>query len=537
MSGTLNLLDEFFLAAKRPEIQDRLREISGLRLVVATLLTPILYGITLVIYRLYFHPLARFPGPKLAAATKWYEFYFDIMKAPGGQFYKEMERMHDVYGPIVRINPHEIHVRDHNFLETLYTPNTHKRDKYPPSAKAIGLNQCSQGTVDHDLHRQRRSANIKMFSKQAINNARPMFLELLKDMTAVLEGSLETGDAVEAHALFLGFATDATYRYLFDTPSGYLKDMKKSAEWKHSLEVSVSASPFTKQFPWIPGMMLNGPKFIQDFLVWLKPEIGGLFDNHKLMSKIVDEYFVAKSIGKDGSGQSSEKRLKPKTILHAVDQSSLPAIEKTHERLRQEGLIMLFAGSDTTSQALAMMLYQLATHPDVKEKVKEEINNEAKGSSELPDVRRAVVRESLRLRAIVTSRFPLVAHEPLTYGNWVIPARTPISMSQTDCLHSEEVYPDAMAFKPERWFEPTDDQNKAFVPFSKGTRNCIGMEFAYDEMHMITATIATRFEFELYDTTWDRDVKFVRDCLTGAQDPSSKGIRFKVTADNKRFVF
>lgn len=50
----------------------------------------------IAIYRLYFSPLARFPGPKLAAISGWYEFYFDYWKQ--GKYIFEIERLHQVYG-------------------------------------------------------------------------------------------------------------------------------------------------------------------------------------------------------------------------------------------------------------------------------------------------------------------------------------------------------------------------------------------------------------------------------------------------------
>lgn len=54
------------------------------------------------IYNVWFHPLAGFPGPRLAAATKWTEFYYDLIKGQGGQFAWEMDRMHDRYGMLAR---------------------------------------------------------------------------------------------------------------------------------------------------------------------------------------------------------------------------------------------------------------------------------------------------------------------------------------------------------------------------------------------------------------------------------------------------
>jgi hypothetical protein len=49
-----------------------------------------------VISRLYFSPLAKFPGPKIAAASAWYEFYYDYCL--NGKYIFEIERMHQKYG-------------------------------------------------------------------------------------------------------------------------------------------------------------------------------------------------------------------------------------------------------------------------------------------------------------------------------------------------------------------------------------------------------------------------------------------------------
>ena len=66
--------------------------------ILATALGAVLYiyGLLLVIYRLCFDPLAGFPGPRIAAATGWYEFYHDVIRR--GQYIYKIEEMHKKYG-------------------------------------------------------------------------------------------------------------------------------------------------------------------------------------------------------------------------------------------------------------------------------------------------------------------------------------------------------------------------------------------------------------------------------------------------------
>ena len=72
------------------------RELGAREISAGLVATILIYGILLVLYRLFLSPIAAFPGPKLAAATEWYEFYFYLVK--NGQFGNAVERWHERYG-------------------------------------------------------------------------------------------------------------------------------------------------------------------------------------------------------------------------------------------------------------------------------------------------------------------------------------------------------------------------------------------------------------------------------------------------------
>ena len=76
--------------------QQDLADSLPVRVTATLVLAQCIYFVFLVIYRLYFSPLSKFPGPKIAAATGWYEFYYQCWL--NGKYIFEIEKMHKKYG-------------------------------------------------------------------------------------------------------------------------------------------------------------------------------------------------------------------------------------------------------------------------------------------------------------------------------------------------------------------------------------------------------------------------------------------------------
>ena len=83
-----------------------------------SLLLTCCYVLYLAISRLYLSPVASIPGPRLAALSFWYEFYYDVILR--GRYTWKIAELHEQYGPIIRINPFEVHIHDPDFYDELY---------------------------------------------------------------------------------------------------------------------------------------------------------------------------------------------------------------------------------------------------------------------------------------------------------------------------------------------------------------------------------------------------------------------------------
>ncbi|KAG0645178.1 Cytochrome P450 monooxygenase [Hyphodiscus hymeniophilus] len=171
----------------------------------------IIYTLALVIYRLYFHPLSKFPGPKLAAATLWYEFYFDVNKK--GAYIFKIRDLHEQYGPVIRISPHAIHVNDPEFYDVYSGRAGEKRNKYGWALSHFGTPLGTVSTVDHAHHRLRRAPVAPFFSKTNVRKLDYVLHENLRKLMMRLKEWEKSGEPLNLLNAYKSLTSDIITTY------------------------------------------------------------------------------------------------------------------------------------------------------------------------------------------------------------------------------------------------------------------------------------------------------------------------------------
>ncbi|MEM1344504.1 MAG: cytochrome P450 [Pseudomonadota bacterium] len=192
-------------------------------------------------------------------------------------------------------------------------------------------------------------------------------------------------------------------------------------------------------------------------------------------------------------------------LIAAHDPESGRAMDRI--ALRNNLLIMLVAGHETTALALTWALYLLAFHPDAQVKAREEAQSvlgtraaEAGDLARLPFCRQ-VLDEALRLYppAGFLSR---QAREADTLGGHTIAARETVIVPVYAIQRHRLLWDEPDAFAPERFAPGQSAHHRyAYLPFGAGPRICIGMGFALMEAQIVLATLLARLSFALVPET------------------------------------
>ncbi len=214
----------------------------------------------------------------------------------------------------------------------------------------------------------------------------------------------------------------------------------------------------------------------------------------------------------------SERRIKKENlgedILSLLMSASDEAGEKmTDKELRDQLVSLLLLGYETTSGVLAWLFYMIHSHPEVKEKLINELqsldNHSPETIAQLPYLS-AVCSETMRIHPIALICTPRMATEKVEVAGEKFNAGTVLVPCIYLAHRQEATYKQPDKFIPERFLNHKFSAFE-YLPFGGGYRGCIGSAFALYEMKLILATILSRFELELVEK---KPVKPVRRGIT-----------------------
>jgi cytochrome P450 len=188
------------------------------------------------------------------------------------------------------------------------------------------------------------------------------------------------------------------------------------------------------------------------------------------------------------------------TLLLSVKDSE--NVGMTDEELYNELVTLLVAGHETTATAMAWMLYWVHSHPEVHNKLLEELDTlddfpDPMAISRLPYLT-AVCSETLRIYPPISLNFPHLVREPIELMGYPLAPGTTVVTCIYLTHHRQDLYPEPDRFKPERFLGRQFSLYEYF-PFGGGSRRCLGAALAQLEMKLVVATILLRYQLRLFD--------------------------------------
>ncbi|KAM0405844.1 hypothetical protein HYE67_010176 [Fusarium culmorum] len=471
-----------------------------------------LYRLFVAVYNISpFHPLSRFPGPKIAAVSYLYEAYYDWWRV--GRYGKVIRDMHERYGPIVRINPDELHCSDPYFTDEIYAGPGRVRDKWQHQLNTGGAGPVSVtgfSTVNHEVHRMRKGALSKYFSRSQMLKLEGEVRDF-SQMTVDKMLRYAGGEPFDVKEAFNCFTADIISQYAFGESMGFIAQ----EGWEPNLATWVKSffqSAYMMRHNVLARKMAQFLPFLSDYL---GEDIKAVM---RQMNVVIPGYIKAALKNPDGG----------RVFAQVVESKTLPESEKTLYRLSGEGFNFLLAGTETTAATLTVITYFLLDKPEIYKRLMADLDGLDPENLKWTDLEQrpylwAVIHEALRVMPGVSHRSARIAREEdLVYQsqdgntNWVIPRGTPIGMTSMISHWNEELFPEPDEFLPERWLEngkPNYKLQKFLISFGKGSRACIGENLAYCEVYIMAALMAFRviprarlYETTIEDLTYDHDL-------------------------------
>ncbi|PVH95575.1 cytochrome P450 [Periconia macrospinosa] len=444
--------------------------------------------LSIVIYRLYFHRLKKFPGPRLAGVSKLWH----VWQCRSSRGHHVLEQLYKEYGPFVRTGPNEItifHPAVYDAMDGPKNRNT-RSDWYDLLYPRVS----SIFTRDAKTHDLRRKVWDNAFHQVALSN----YYKGLTKHVRRLERILDEGSGKPF------VVNDILYRFSFDSMGdfGFSEDFKSLESGNCNSAQNNLSSAISLLGPFSPAIWI--PRIAFAFIpgVW---KVRDWFQMLEDADSLMNSRMKKKKAGKD--------------ISHFFIEAykSGQKTQVTRQLLSGDTVTLLVAGSDSTAPSLIVLLYFLARYPKHAEKIRHELEGvditDVKALSGLHHLT-GTINESMRLLpAILSFSSRVTPPEGLMIDNTYIPGNTKICAPRYSIGRMASAYTSPHEFLPERWYSQPEliKDKRAFAPFGLGRTSCVGKHLAMAQMRLVAASILTNFHVRFVCTEEEMTVE--RDML------------------------
>ncbi|KAI0205898.1 isotrichodermin C-15 hydroxylase [Astrocystis sublimbata] len=455
----------------------------------------LIYIVGLVVYRVFFHPLAKYPGPLLAKITDAYQLYH----AWRGDRHLEFWRMHERYGKIVRFGPNSLSFNSNSALKDIYgfKTNVRKAAFYDAFAHPV---PNTHNTRDKTVHARKRRVLSQAFSDSAMKEMERYILANVRSFCEQIGlGSSDDRKGWTGPKNMADWCNYLAMDILGDLSFGKAFHMLEQPDNRYALELVSLAT--TRHL--ICGTMRIVEKLNLDKVLFRKIAAG----RAKYMA-----YSKAQLTERTKLGDDTDRRDFFYHLLKARDPETGQGFAMSE--LWGESNLLIIAGSDTTSTAMAATIFYLVRNPSALHKATEEVRakfNEVEDISQGPQLNsctylRACIDEAMRMSPSVGGIAPReVLPGGITIDGEFVPAGVVVGTPHYTIHHNALYYPQPFAYVPERWITGSPATSKmsggpiterdvslaqsAFCPFSIGPRGCIGKGLAYIELMTTLARV------------------------------------------------
>lgn len=328
----------------------------------------VLHITTTCIYRRFFHPLAKIPGPFLPAVTKLYQSYYNC------RYYLEIERLHRQYGPVVRITPEEIHIATNSDdYDKIYHVGS-KYSKSPNFYNALCVPHSSVGTASNEVHKIKRGAMNPIFSRQKVLDVESIVQDKVGKVIARLEwgnfsgGNIHSRDpsGMDLHHAFRAVSVDVISEFAFGSCYDFLDKSDTGAKFFEMARGIGPALYAFQQFPFLQRLALKIPPRLAPLL---SRPLGYVTS---MQAECIRQIENVKE--KMSQGQDTGRPTIFTTLLSNEDKPDGFRVPTTLE-LKDEAYSVLVAAADTTGNAMTVAAFNVIHNPVVYEKLAGELKS------------------------------------------------------------------------------------------------------------------------------------------------------------------